>query len=191
MNASVDLTRRRLLIGSMAVTLGLAVTPATLWAKALNEPASHPALPLLELFCDLVLPKTDTPGAKELGVAKFVLSSTKHGLRNSSDDTLAVFEKALDQHAKTSFKALSKDKQLELMTALDQKVFSRAPSDLPKELYGWRQVKQLIIIGFYTSEVGATQELRYNLVPGTLKQNVPLKQDSRAWSSDWTGVRFG
>ena len=61
---------------------------------------------------------------------------------------------------------------------------------LPEALRQWPRLKGLILIGYYTSEIGASQELRYILVPGHFDPDVPLEPGDRAWSSDWTGVKF-
>ena len=45
-------------------------------------------------------------------------------------------------------------------------------------------------MGYYTSEAGATQELRYTLVPGRWDPDVPLKPGDRGSSSDWVGQTF-
>lgn len=46
----------------------------------------------------------------------------------------------------------------------------------------FRVMKELTVVGYYTSEVGATQELRLNLVPGRYDACVPYDQIGRAWA---------
>ena len=55
----------------------------------------------------------------------------------------------------------------------------------------WRTIKTLILTGYYTSEVGASQELRFELVPGRWDPALPVTAETRACSSDWTAVDFG
>ncbi len=77
-----------------------------------------------------------------------------------------------------------------LLDDVDRRAFSQsAASDAM--LGQWRTLKALLLIGYYTSEVGASQELRYDLVPARFDPDVPLQPRDRAWSSDWTGVKFG
>jgi hypothetical protein len=45
-------------------------------------------------------------------------------------------------------------------------------------------------MGYYTSEIGASQELQYQLVPGRFDPDLPVKPGDRAWSSDWIGQGF-
>ena len=54
-----------------------------------------------------------------------------------------------------------------------------------------KEIKALILTGYYTSEVGASRELQYELVPGRWDPNLPLPAHNRSWSSDWTAVDFG
>ena len=45
-------------------------------------------------------------------------------------------------------------------------------------MYG--KFKYLVLLGYYQSEVGATQELRYELVPGAWRACLPLAEVGRA-----------
>ena len=47
----------------------------------------------------------------------------------------------------------------------------------------FRTMKELTILGYYTSQPGATQELRYVQVPGRFEGCVPLAKDGRAWAT--------
>jgi hypothetical protein len=43
-------------------------------------------------------------------------------------------------------------------------------------------LKQLTILGYFNSEIGATQTLRYVAVPGRYDGEVPYKKGDRAWA---------
>ena len=43
-------------------------------------------------------------------------------------------------------------------------------------------IKDLTVIGYFSSESGATQELRYNPVPGRFNGDVPFSEVGRRWS---------
>ena len=43
-------------------------------------------------------------------------------------------------------------------------------------------MKELTLLGYFTSEVGATKALRYLPVPGRYDGNVPYKKGDRAWA---------
>ena len=46
-----------------------------------------------------------------------------------------------------------------------------------------RHVKDLTLLGYFTAEVGATQALRYDPVPGAYRGSVPLRPGDRAWAT--------
>jgi gluconate 2-dehydrogenase gamma chain len=46
----------------------------------------------------------------------------------------------------------------------------------------FRTMKELTLVGYYTSEIGATRELRHAPVPGRFEGCVPLDQIGRAWA---------
>ena len=43
-------------------------------------------------------------------------------------------------------------------------------------------MKQITLLGFFTSKPGATQALRYIAVPGKFDGNYPYKKGDRAWA---------
>ena len=47
----------------------------------------------------------------------------------------------------------------------------------------FRMMKELTVLGYYTSQLGATKELRYARVPGKFVGCVPLAKVGRSWAS--------
>ena len=45
------------------------------------------------------------------------------------------------------------------------------------------EMKELTLLGFFTSEAGATQVLQYNQVPGPFKGCVPLAEVGKQWAT--------
>ena len=186
-------TRRELLGHGAAIALLLGVPPATVWAQVKGNPGRRD--PWLERISDLVIPATDTPGATAAGVPAFVRASIGLGLRGASDTGYRAFRAALDARSGDRFEALPVARAVTILAAIDQAVLGAhasgesapAPTD---PLSFWRTLKALIVMGYYSSEIGASQELQYELVPGHFDPDVPLTQQPRAWSSDWTGVKY-
>lgn len=52
----------------------------------------------------------------------------------------------------------------------------------PSEVSFFRTMKELTVLGYYTSEIGATRELRHVRVPGRFEGCVPLAQIGRTWA---------
>lgn len=185
-------SRRRMLVGSLMATVGLAVAPQKLWADIASYSVDQRLSDTLEALCDLVIPATDTPGAVAVETPKFVEFAIRFGMKNAEANLVARFVDALNSYVKADFHRLPKIQQMEHLARIDAGVFSReVPAWLNEDLKSWRTLKGLIVIGYYSSEIGASTELRYNLIPGHFDGDVPLENDPRAWSSDWTGVKFG
>lgn len=56
---------------------------------------------------------------------------------------------------------------------------AEAPPEAPPF---FRQLKELTLAGYYTSEAGATEELQYNAVMGRYDPDVPLSEIGHAWA---------
>jgi hypothetical protein len=187
------LSRRDVLISSAAMAVTLGTSPASIWARALDAKSKATALrPLLDDLCDAVIPATNTAGARAAGVGAFVEVAAAHGLNGTSAALLSQFATRLDGFADGTYLRQPEERRRALLADIDARAFAKAEDQtLPEVLRQWPRLKGLIVIGYYTSEVGASQELRYILVPGRFDPDVPLKPDDRAWSSDWTGVKYG
>jgi hypothetical protein len=51
----------------------------------------------------------------------------------------------------------------------------------PNHYFG--MMKQLTLLGYFTSEIGATQALRYIAIPGKYEGCVPYKKGDKAWAT--------
>jgi glucoside 3-dehydrogenase (cytochrome c) hitch-hiker subunit len=185
------LSRRDVLLSSAAVAVAMTVAPARIWAATRDAKATA-LRPLLDDLCDAVIPATNTAGARAAGVGAFVELAAAHGMNAASEALLSQFATALDGLAGGAYLQQSEERRRALLADIDARAFAK-PDDhtMPEVLRQWPTLKGLILIGYYTSEIGASEELRYILVPGRFDPDVPLQPGDRAWSSDWTGVKFG
>lgn len=197
---------------------------ATLFAAVVGVPASVAALSRLDdadlptdrqrrmmrEVAQLVIPRTKTAGAGDVGVGDFVILALAHGLEGTRkppappkpgetpppltgferpDGTLryvAWLEAALDRAANGDWIGKPAAKKGELLAALDAQAFEKGPVESP-----WRKIKGLILTGYYTSEEGGSRELNFELVPGRYDPNVVVTPATHSYSSDWTAVDFG
>lgn len=190
---STSVNRREFLLSGAALAIGLAHAPARIWAAvAEGGDAAVPHLDVLGELCDAVIPDTDTPGAVKAGVPAFVVTAAEYGVREAPPDLLPRFLAALDAAAGRSYMALDPDRRLALLEDIDTRAFARANDNpLPDDLALWRNLKMLIIVGYYTSEIGGSEELRFANIPIRFDPDVPYEPGDRAYSSDWVAVRFG
>jgi len=131
-------------------------------------------------IAELIIPKTDTPGAREAGVPAFIdvmladwagddnRQMFKAGLSNVDERSRALFGK--------EFVACSEAQQTQILTDLDAELarLRDTKSDASKNFF--QAMKWLTLTGYYTSEVGATTELHYRVVPGRYEPCYPLDQ---------------
>jgi glucoside 3-dehydrogenase (cytochrome c) hitch-hiker subunit len=176
--------RREVMLG-----LGALAAAGSVWVavrkSAEKNAGAVPAEPdlLLARICDLVIPDTDTPGARRAGVPQFLTIAMQHGLAGATSSDHAQLGRMLDAAAGGTFLTLDHDRQLAVLGEVDRQAWT-APGSL------WARVKKLVLMGYYTSEIGASQELQYQLVPGRFDPDLPVHPGDRAWSSDWVGQGF-
>lgn len=192
-------------VGLLAAALG--TSPARLLAALPDEeaPTARQAA-LLRQVSQLVIPRTATAGAGDVGTGAFVSLALAHGLKGTrapvkdaptgwplrADGSLRHdlwLQQELNRRADGDFMAQTPARRHALLAALDAEAFPAGPP--PAQPSPWRAIKALILTGYYTSEEGGSKELRYVPVPGRWDNDIPLKKGDRAFSSDWTAVDFG
>jgi len=137
---------------------------------------------------DTILPATKTPGAKAANVGAFMAVMVRDCYKPADQQTfvqgLAQLEAACQKLNGQGFLACAPAQRTALLTALDaeQKQYGKTKA-LEAPNHYFRMIKELTLLGFFTSEVGATQALRYLPVPGRYDGNVPYKKGDRAWAT--------
>ncbi len=141
---------------------------------------------LMEAIVDRIIPKTDTPGAKDAGVHTFIDQMMADFFQDKDKaafkEGLAKVEaEAKSAHGK-SFVSLTPEQQDEVLTKFDKEAYdpSRKENDPP---HFFRNMKELTVLGFCTSEVGATEFLKYDPVPGTYRGCIPYSEVGAAWAT--------
>lgn len=190
----------------LAMALGLPVAAIRLQSLPADAVPTPDQRRLLREVSQLVLPRTDTPGAGDVGTGDFVALALAHGLEESHRplpadapgsqtrhrrpdgtlDHLGWLESELDRRVQPGFLKAPAEARQAGLAALDAEAFAEGVEQHP-----WRTIKALVLTGYYTSQAGGAEELRYELVPGRFDADLPLRPGDRAFSSDWTAVDFG
>lgn len=201
--------RREVLGGAALFALVIGVPLAVVQLSDLEDDhrPSDRQRELAAEVADLVIPRTTTPGARDVGVGDFLILALAHGLSGTGaplaseaitgelrpfvrrDGTLRYLEwleSTLDAAAKGNFMGQDQSSRSKILAALDKDAMAHGAPWSP-----WVAIKALILTGYYTSEAGGSRELRYELVPGRFDPDLPIEPGHRAWSSDWTAVEFG
>ena len=236
-----DITRREalartalLLGGTLAASTIAGAQSSTAWltptAQWRARTLSAPQLDLVATMAEHIMPRTDTPGARDAGVERFVdvilsdyyapaerqrfvsgladinaRAQAAHGspfLETTSAQQLALLT-ALDAESYPPQRVLAK---AEPLTSERQKMRdslargsststtisdpTRASADAggdpaaQRELEkGWffRRMKELTLLGYYTSESGAMKELKVNPM-GVYRSDLPYRSIGHSWA---------
>lgn len=130
-------------------------------------------------IAEIILPRTDTPGALDAGAHRFIdlLLSEYY----PADESAALAQGIRELMAGLPQEAGPLEVQLR---ALDERVFnqpggarSRGESYSPVQTY--REVRQTVIFGYYTSRVSEEEELQPHAM-GPWQGDIPLPGDGRA-----------
>lgn len=142
---------------------------------------------------EIIIPTTDTPGAIEAGVPRFIELMVADWMneqeRRGFMFGLEAMEKATCEDFSTAFYELHSQQQLSILEQME-----RAAMDSP-----WYQpgnvrrafisdapficmVKELTIWGFFTSKIGASEVLRYNAMPMRFDGHLPLAPGDSSWA---------
>jgi hypothetical protein len=106
---------------------------------------------------DIIIPRTDTPGASDAGVPVFIdraLSRDAEAKTLFLDGMAQLDEAARNKHG-SGFAGLSLERQTKMLTAIE------ADAASPSGRF-FKQVKDLTIDGYYTSKAGLTVELDWH-----------------------------
>jgi hypothetical protein len=143
---------------------------------------------LLDEVGETILPATKTPGAKAAKVGSFMAVMVRDCYTAADQKIFTDGLTKLDEDCKKStgkaFLACDAAERTKFLNVLDQeqKAFTKNQrKDDPSHYF--RMMKELTLLGFFTSEPGATQALRYLPVPGRYDGNVPYKKGDRAWAT--------
>jgi gluconate 2-dehydrogenase gamma chain len=138
---------------------------------------------IVATIADHIIPRTDTPGARDVGVHRFIDTMMAEyytpPVRERFTAGLADLDARATRAHRKHFRECDVASQQALVTALDTESFSAPP---PHELPWFRTMKELTLLGYYTSGPGATKELRYEAVPGRYDGCVPLATVGRTWA---------
>lgn len=177
---------RRNFIAAGSILMARAAFPATLAAFAVGKTAeprlfSPDELQALRALVDVILPETDSPAASAARTHEFIdlaasacaTPSEQRVFRNG----IADLEHAARSQYQRGFSALPAEKQADLLRA-------RAEPDyaLPYEQSFFRLLKDYTLVGYFHSEIGGTQALAYDPIPGGYQADIPLQPNQKAWT---------
>ena len=144
-------------------------------------------LALLDEIAETILPETSTPGAKAAGVGAFMALMVKDAYYPSDQVIFRAGMATVDARCRDAsgrhFTAASPAERLKALEALDAEQFDQMrnqPPDAPRHFF--RMMKELALLGYFTSEIGYTQAMRYAETPGRFDPCAPYAAGEKAWA---------
>jgi len=186
--------QRRELIKMITVLTGGSVIGADLFLTGCkNNTASDfftkDDIAFFDEVAETIIPKTNTPGAKEAATGSFMaLYATDcydEPTRKVFKDGIAGLNSATEKMYHKRFMEINAAQQKDMLTAIDReaKLYDKQSngSKEQKPPHYFTLMKQLTLLGFFSSKSGATQVLRYNPVPGKYEGCIDYKKGETSW----------
>ncbi|GAB3807362.1 hypothetical protein GCM10028819_44070 [Spirosoma humi] len=115
---------------------------------------------IMARVADLIIPKTDTPGAIDAGVPAFIEVMLRDGYTKPVQD---VFLAGLGDLAGKGFLTASSDQQTTILKQIETAALANAKTG---SVSFWQLIKELTVWGYFTSEAGIKSSLDYQPIPG-------------------------
>jgi hypothetical protein len=135
---------------------------------------------------ETILPRTATPGAKDAKVGAFIASYATQCYDEADQQVLKKGIEALNLASKTvfnkSFLELDAAQRQALLTPIANTARRQSQEDEAHSLAYFTRLHQLTMVGFFTSELGATKVLRYVPTPGKYEGCVPYEKGAKSWA---------
>ena len=138
-------------------------------------------------IAEIIIPQTNTPGAKAARVNEFIDLILTEWYDEEEKSTFMtgladVDSRTRDLYGK-DFVECGEKQQIEILQALDDEMAARAEDvrrrrNHPPEKNFFFMMKQLTLVGYYTSQIGFEQELHGEIIPSRHAGCVPLEEEA-------------
>ena len=199
--------KRRDAIRSVALMLGGTFSAPTLlamdrWKSETSKPSSvdfsltDNQKQIVAEVAELIIPKTSTPGAKDVGVPAFIMMMLQDCYKTPEHRS---FVEGLKDLEKKQFLTMTLSQKTDLLTLLEKdsveqmKAYQVQQTKMgdnedreqmatqAKGLPYWRLMKELTMLGYFTSEEGIKSSFDYVPIPGKLEM-IKLKDDQKSYA---------
>jgi hypothetical protein len=179
---------RRDLLKLIATTTGCALVgmEGALAAPAVRSPFSARDLAMFDEIAETIMPRTDTPGAKDAAVgafmARYSVACYEPAQLRILKQGIGTLDALMRTKAGADFLHATPAQRQALLIDIDLQ--ARKHAKVPEQAvpHYFTLMKQLTLLGFFTSEPGSTRVLRYRPVPGKYKGVVPYIKGEASWA---------
>jgi len=145
---------------------------------------------ILSQISEIIIPATSTPGAKAAKVPEFILLMLADCYTYKQQQAffagLDTFNATAEEKYDQEFLDCSLQEQEALVVMEEKKTINLLKDQTATNeeviLPFFSILKELTLVGYFTSEIGATQALKYVAVPGEFHGSVPLQPGQKAWA---------
>lgn len=149
---------------------------------------SQKDIELLDEIAETILPATKTPGAKaaKVGDLMKVMVNDCYEERDQK-----IFHAGIEKIQELSKQQYNKD-FIEIKPEQRHGLFVKLDNEQKEAMKNWkagepkhyfRMIKELTLLGYFTSEIGCTQARRYIETPGRWEACIPYKKGDKAWAN--------
>src|SRR3989442_3345381 len=183
------------LLGGMALVGGSSLVSACERAQRGAAAAREGAgsftardIAFLDEVAETILPETKTPGAKAAQVGPFMALMVTDTYEERDQAVFRDGMRQLDEACRTmhhtAFLEATPPQRLGLLEQLDreQKAYMDARRGDDTPVHYFRMMKELVLLGYFTSEIGYTQAMRYAETPGGFDPCVPYTPGETTWA---------
>ncbi|MFC4210482.1 gluconate 2-dehydrogenase subunit 3 family protein [Pedobacter lithocola] len=147
---------------------------------------------LITELAETIIPETDTPGAKSAGVHNYIINVLHNctskveqnkflnGLESVTSFTQNKFNKPFERC--NSVQRTEILKHFEENDTYRYQILNKINNKLVGRPF-FTLLKQLTIEGYCSSELGASQGLSYDYIPGSYIACMPLKSNQKSWAT--------
>lgn len=188
---------RRDALGRVALLMGGAVIGGEFFLAGCKN--AHAPKEVQDLFAqdntdflnqvsDTILPDTAaSPGAKAAGVGPFMAVMVRDCYTPEDQkifvDGVKKVDEATQKKYSKNFMDATPEERTAVLNDLDKeaKAYNKTKKEKDPNHY-FTMMKELSLLGYFTSEVGATKALRYLPIPGKYIGDYPYKKGDKAWA---------
>ena len=147
---------------------------------------------LISILTDLILPRTETPGAKDANVSETLIKIVENCFDSKSQQTFINGLYDIEEYTKSTYGILFKDCTINIQNTILQKfekkeqINIRVISKIKNKLFGlgfFSILKELTVECFFTSEIGATNALNYDYIPGKYIGCLNIPSNQKCWAT--------
>ena len=148
---------------------------------------------IVAAMTEVIIPRTDTPGAIDAGVPRFIELMVADWFNDQERTLFAAglqdMESRIPKEFGLPFEQLDAQQQLTILESMEAAAAESpwyAQGNIRRDFISDApficMLKELTIWGFFTSEAGASEVLRYNAMPMRFDGHAPLSPNESSWA---------